>query len=123
MLGVTHDRVKRLVAVETWFAGQPEDLLTDGVALHLVGAPRYRVDLAVGERERGGSADTVSLRRFPGHQVTACEVDAEVRTLRIEGPVCQRPVRRVAGIGTRDLRSEEHTSELQSLTNLVCRLL
>src|ERR1019366_10819994 len=28
-------------------------------------------------------------------------------------------VRRLAG----DLRSEEHTSELQSLTNLVCRLL
>src|SRR5438046_9182212 len=26
-------------------------------------------------------------------------------------------------LGDRDLRSEEHTSELQSLTNLVCRLL
>src|SRR6202008_3802384 len=26
-------------------------------------------------------------------------------------------------IGLRDARSEEHTSELQSLTNLVCRLL
>src|SRR5262249_59088377 len=32
----------------------------------------------------------------------------------------REPVRGVAGIG---LRSEEHTSELQSLTNLVCRLL
>src|SRR5437016_12099690 len=29
----------------------------------------------------------------------------------------------VATAATRDLRSEEHTSELQSLTNLVCRLL
>src|SRR5438093_3542078 len=26
-------------------------------------------------------------------------------------------------VGTGDVRSEEHTSELQSLTNLVCRLL
>src|SRR2546430_7170100 len=29
----------------------------------------------------------------------------------------------VAGITTRPLRSEEHTSELQSQSNLVCRLL
>src|SRR5438046_6998091 len=37
------------------------------------------------------------------------EVDDQVRTVRLE-------------IGGR-IRSEEHTSELQSLTNLVCRLL
>src|SRR5437016_8065681 len=29
----------------------------------------------------------------------------------------------IAGVSLRGLRSEEHTSELQSLTNLVCRLL
>src|SRR5438046_4964210 len=34
-----------------------------------------------------------------------------------------RPAGRVVPIGTLPLRSEEHTSELQSLTNLVCRLL
>src|SRR5438046_4794712 len=34
--------------------------------------------------------------------------------LRIGKDLCRRP---------EDLRSEEHTSELQSLTNLVCRLL
>src|SRR5262249_62357491 len=35
-------------------------------------------------------------------------------------PVSCNEVRRMGGVGR---RSEEHTSELQSLTNLVCRLL
>src|SRR2546430_5197769 len=30
---------------------------------------------------------------------------------------------RIASVGSSDLRSEEHTSELQSQSNLVCRLL
>src|SRR5262249_61232872 len=34
-----------------------------------------------------------------------------------------RAARRAASSGSRGTRSEEHTSELQSLTNLVCRLL
>src|SRR5262249_61461305 len=34
--------------------------------------------------------------------------------------IAQHPMRKLE---TDDLRSEEHTSELQSLTNLVCRLL
>src|SRR5437016_11825312 len=43
--------------------------------------------------------------------------------LRWEIPVPQREVlNRESGFST-SLRSEEHTSELQSLTNLVCRLL
>src|SRR5438093_2910336 len=33
------------------------------------------------------------------------------------------PVLQCGGIASRFVRSEEHTSELQSLTNLVCRLL
>src|SRR5437016_11182862 len=36
-------------------------------------------------------------------------------------PLCRW--RRSAGMRSIQLRSEEHTSELQSLTNLVCRLL
>src|SRR5437016_1114245 len=41
-----------------------------------------------------------------------------------EFPVPDAPHRNgEAGVAGRDLRSEEHTSELQSLTNLVCRLL
>src|SRR5262249_61696817 len=43
------------------------------------------------------------------------------------GPVCHRAGRARPGAGgasgVRRERSEEHTSELQSLTNLVCRLL
>ena len=35
-------------------------------------------------------------------------------------PIEEQSVHKVEGV---DLRSEEHTSELQSLTNLVCRLL
>src|SRR5438093_10288848 len=39
-------------------------------------------------------------------------------------PIIVRPSSRtVPGINDNNLRSEEHTSELQSLTNLVCRLL
>src|SRR5437016_4354691 len=41
------------------------------------------------------------------------EVDGGLETLKIKLPA----------VITTDLRSEEHTSELQSLTNLVCRLL
>src|SRR5262249_57660574 len=36
---------------------------------------------------------------------------------------CSRPVHQDAETGMNPRRSEEHTSELQSLTNLVCRLL
>src|SRR5438093_3051022 len=41
---------------------------------------------------------------------------------RVAIPAGVRPVIGATGIGQQD-RSEEHTSELQSLTNLVCRLL
>src|SRR5437016_9675061 len=44
-----------------------------------------------------------------------------------ERPIVERNMRqreiRIAGKMRRAVRSEEHTSELQSLTNLVCRLL
>src|SRR5256885_4744326 len=49
----------------------------------------------------------------------------------IDGPISSRPVlcrillqsTVIGGNGQRDVRSEEHTSELQSPCNLVCRLL
>src|SRR5438046_5628894 len=43
------------------------------------------------------------------------------RELRLSGPVGNAAV--PAGVRRAEPRSEEHTSELQSLTNLVCRLL
>src|SRR5688572_31867962 len=48
-----------------------------------------------------------------------------IRGERIVGVGTDRDVAAFAGAGTRriDLRSEEHTSELQSQSNLVCRLL
>src|SRR5262249_61086272 len=52
----------------------------------------------------------------PGRQVADAEVGLE--------PPGHRPRRHGLGQAPRrQLRSEEHTSELQSLTNLVCRLL
>src|SRR5262249_62183039 len=66
------------------------------------------IDLAAGAEQRNRGDDE---RRAVG------------RALRLQG---DRPRSR-ASSGVRDLqdhpRSEEHTSELQSLTNLVCRLL
>src|SRR5688572_32752182 len=42
----------------------------------------------------------------------------------LDCPVCDRPMERRPHAGlVLDLRSEEHTSELQSQSNLVCRLL
>src|SRR5437016_9032598 len=36
---------------------------------------------------------------------------------------CTPPPAASRAVGSKEIRSEEHTSELQSLTNLVCRLL
>src|SRR2546430_4638161 len=65
-------------------------------------------------------------RNDAGHTCPAARGGREA----IPSPVCRRgQVRRDPGAGTqgwrsrRDLRSEEHTSELQSQSNLVCRLL
>src|SRR2546427_892581 len=52
---------------------------------------------------------------FRSHAVEGAEV-------RVEEPLPQDPHRH-AGQGPGDQRSEEHTSELQSQSNLVCRLL
>src|SRR5258706_3983547 len=56
--------------------------------------------------ERGRRLPVMAIVRFD--QPTVAET----------GPVCQ-----LDGLGEPHYRSEEHTSELQSLTNLVCRLL
>src|SRR5438046_8396981 len=65
-------------------------------------------------RAPGRGAGGIRLGRAPGERV------------RLLGWAAERAPRRVLGAGIlllRRPRSEEHTSELQSLTNLVCRLL
>src|SRR5258706_4022403 len=49
-------------------------------------------------------------------------IDVALRMLMLMAAAARSAVLRVAG-RSRHQRSEEHTSELQSLTNLVCRLL
>src|SRR2546428_7377603 len=55
-----------------------------------------------------------------GHVASAVSVAAVARAGRSRNPISWIPRLR---IGFRDLRSEEHTSELQSRSDLVCRLL
>src|SRR5437016_6817534 len=57
----------------------------------------------------------------PGTAALADEAAALAEAKRIGYPVMVKAAAGGGGIGMR--RSEEHTSELQSLTNLVCRLL
>src|SRR2546427_5317742 len=65
---------------------------------------------------------------FRSHQGLAAEGRRRARRARQRGGTAvqrRRGARRVAGPrdGQRETRSEEHTSELQSQSNLVCRLL
>src|SRR2546426_2180192 len=73
----------------------------------------FRSVLDVGERLRGGHGDRVA--RVHAHRVDVLDAadDHDVVGLENVDPM---------GVHTGD-RSEEHTSELQSPCNLVCRLL
>src|SRR5262249_62132170 len=59
------------------------------------------------------------IRETPGDRVRAIEVRVNGRNVLIVAQPSRFWLRR----SVRHARSEEHTSELQSLTNLVCRLL
>src|SRR2546427_7913973 len=53
-------------------------------------------------------------------------LDVGLEFARGEGPLIRRPLRdeaQIRRLAPNDVRSEEHTSELQSQSNLVCRLL
>src|SRR3989454_4014917 len=62
-----------------------------------------------------------TLFRSQGHRVRAVGVHQVDLIPPLERDLCA--VRRPRGINVRSGRSEEHTSELQSPCNLVCRLL
>src|SRR5262249_56151276 len=55
----------------------------------------------------------------------ACVIESGERKIYQEGPVAAmlKPFDLIGRCALSSFRSEEHTSELQSLTNLVCRLL
>src|SRR5258706_5670476 len=51
------------------------------------------------------------------------DVGEDLRGDAVEAALCIPVRRRRVAVDRAEVRSEEHTSELQSLTNLVCRLL
>src|SRR2546426_3539683 len=72
------------------------------------------------------SAAAVFVADHGNRTVQVAESDPmirEVAFLPLETPKCKRNIEAAALVGHRDERSEEHTSELQSPCNLVCRLL
>src|SRR5438067_7270155 len=64
----------------------------------------------------------VDAREFAGHVVEIGLREAVSIGSEIEGPAAQARARFLR-VGARAVRSEEHTSELQSRFDLVCRLL
>src|SRR6266478_6482454 len=77
----------------------------------------------VDEAMRGARASTRRRRIRQRREPTACKPADPNEAAR---PVRARPAARRQGpfpLETRSRRSEEHTSELQSQSNLVCRLL
>src|SRR5574341_1579817 len=91
-------------------------------------AARYNIDrprvYANGLSNGGGMAFAISCTL--SDRIAAVGVVAPALFMRWSDCTDQRPVPMIAFHGTADRqvpRSEEHTSELQSPTNLVCRLL
>src|SRR5262249_62096486 len=70
--------------------------------------------------ELGGRPSRIYLRVDPDQVAAVASVLPATASPSREGDV---QVRRPSDILVARIRSEEHTSELQSLTNLVCRLL
>src|SRR2546427_4958415 len=108
--------------------GRPLGRKRDGERHHLISEIAPPVDLAGGCVERDGLASRrhVRLDRRPAAHV--CGVrrhpDGVRRVNRAyASPISGKNCLLVLLLGPLDRRSEEHTSELQSQSNLVCRLL
>src|SRR5437588_8361320 len=64
-----------------------------------------------------------SFCRFPNHQYCRFELEIEAAWTAASASGQDDPEQAAAAFLALDLRSEEHTSELQSHSDLVCRLL
>src|SRR5437016_11833263 len=89
----------------------------------------HRASLLIGQPWSSGSFAQIVLRLFAGDALEQALHLAALRGLSV-GPVADHLLlgahmadKAVDRFGKVRHRSEEHTSELQSLTNLVCRLL
>src|SRR5262249_59983525 len=91
-------------------------------ARHCAGRP---VALA-GAMATHASIATTSTRRTSGRDIATNDTPLRLRASTTEGTSPARTSGRPEGgtvVARKEKRSEEHTSELQSLTNVVCRLL
>src|SRR5207302_4569516 len=106
--------------------GQPfmAQLLLRGVQ---GGAVAFVRDLTAGLEQADATLRAEDIARFASlvaHEVRnpLSAVKIALQTLERHGTLGQNDLRRTS-IALREVRSEEHTSELQSRENLVCRLL
>src|SRR5262249_62416300 len=77
-------------------------------------------------RSRANSPDGMVISTVAGESnssTSSARLSTARRRRRAAGPVSSNAIREPSGACAPLTRSEEHTSELQSLTNLVCRLL
>src|SRR2546426_3150037 len=85
----------------------------------LAGHPSATVAFATAESAAGERRDGIALVRIEDAPLARAEIVLSA----LPHGVSARHVQEARGLGKRAVRSEEHTSELQSPCNLVCRLL
>src|SRR2546425_2562927 len=94
----------------SWIGTSPSPLRSDRSSTALIAYSPF-AEIRIGQRAVPGSARPGRRRASPNHRLALAGGATIIGSPRTAGPP------------PRDLRSEEHTSELQSLAYLVCRLL
>src|ERR1019366_4443041 len=93
-----------------------------GIAPQSATAVLLASELAANAVEHGGGQIAVSVQTPPDGAAWVGVTDQSAQCPRVVSTPADAPRGRgMQIVGSRDDRSEEHTSELQSLTNLVCR--
>src|SRR6266511_1754923 len=104
------------------------DMLTFGEAVQRAGVSRQRLNRAIHTgrlpAERGGGPGKPTRIKFEDLQAWCASEGLPMPVELAERPERSRdPHAAIARTAQPDMRSEEHTSELQSRENIVCRLL